>query len=180
MMTQIAYMYNDCDDMIFGGDYNARIADKADFIVDVDDVKPRCNIDTVSNGHGNSFLEFLTDTRVGVVNGRVTPVYDNFTSISGRGTEVVDHLCANYESLDKFVECKTLTMNCVRRELNSTYPECHLPTVSDHSIILAQFDAFADTSTEADEPQKTSRNEKKATMKGGQPKPVKFKVTGVK
>ena len=101
IQTQLAYMYNDCDDLIIGRDYNACIGDKTDYIADVDKVAPRFCIDDVCNNHGNSFIEFLTDTRVGVINGRITPVYDNFTSISGKGTSIVDYLCASYEIIPK-------------------------------------------------------------------------------
>ena len=88
IQTQIAYMYDDCDDLIFGGDYTARIHDKTDYKMDVDKLAPRCNIDKVCNNHGNSFVEFLSSG----INGCITPVYDNFTSTSGQETAVVDYV----------------------------------------------------------------------------------------
>ena len=71
-------------------------------------------------------------------------------------------------------------MNCVNMEFNAMYPDYHLPTVSDHSIILAHFDAHRDTLATNQEPLRTPEGAKTFSNVYGQAKPVKYKVNGVK
>ncbi len=83
----------DCDAVCIMGDLNARVGDKADFIEGIDDITPRRVLDNVSNKHGDALLEFLLSSKMCLLNGRVTPEYDNYTSISTKGSAVVDY-CA--------------------------------------------------------------------------------------
>lgn len=83
------YLYDDVDNIFMCGDVNARTGSLPDLVTDVDDVSPRDNIDTVINAHGRSFVEFLQEAKMCVVNGRVTLQHNGMTSIFGRGVAVV-------------------------------------------------------------------------------------------
>ena len=48
-LIQIMYVYDDCDDVIILGAWNASRGDKCDFICDTDDTSERIHIDDVCN-----------------------------------------------------------------------------------------------------------------------------------
>ena len=84
------YLCSDYDHIILCGDFNARVGNESDTIPDIDsDLGPRNAIDNVKSGHYESFLEFVKDSRMCLVNGRVTPEFDKFTCVSTRGKSVV-------------------------------------------------------------------------------------------
>ena len=85
------YTLSDADYFIICGDLNSRIGDEKDYIPDVDDVIERKVLDTSRNQHGQNLLEFLLETKFGVVNGRVSPENDAFTSVTHKGKSVVDY-----------------------------------------------------------------------------------------
>ena len=47
-LTHLVYMYNECEYVYVGGDFNARLGIHQDFITDIDDIAPRVPIDAVS------------------------------------------------------------------------------------------------------------------------------------
>lgn len=73
------------------GDVNSRIADLRDYTV-VEDIPLRVALDTVVNKHGETCIEFLKDSKCCVLNGRLNPENDHFTSISVKGKAVVDYI----------------------------------------------------------------------------------------
>ena len=84
-------MYSECDSFVWCGDLNARIGDSLGYIPDVDsDIPARAILDKQTNQHGRAFVEFLTDAKMCVLNGRCNNNADDFTSISVRGRSVVD------------------------------------------------------------------------------------------
>ena len=93
LLTQILYELNECEYVFVGGDMNARTGEKQDFIEDIDEISKRMPFDISSNKHGEVFLDFLKNTRYGILNGRVMPIYDNFMSILSKGTATVDYIC---------------------------------------------------------------------------------------
>ena len=71
---------------IKAGDLNARIGAKLDSIKYIDDLVPRNEIhnnviDKHLNNHGTEFVNFLLETKVGIVNGRITPYNNSITSV---------------------------------------------------------------------------------------------------
>ena len=75
-----------------------------------------------------------------VTNGRITPEYDNFTSISSRGKSVVDYILTPYDCLDKCVKCEVdLPNELVQRYdcLSQITETCKVP---DHSMITLTFE----------------------------------------
>ena len=77
---------------IVAGDMNARIGESLDFIKDVDEVDTRRVLDNTINNHGKELINFLLETKCGIVNGRINPSCDNFTSVSRKGKAVVDYI----------------------------------------------------------------------------------------
>ena len=63
--------------MILCGDFNSRIGKEKDFVNDIDIMSERKFIDTSINSHGKLFLEFLKDSKLCLVNGRVNVNADN-------------------------------------------------------------------------------------------------------
>ena len=82
-------MFSECDLKVGAGDYNSRTRQEIDYLPDIDGgiIPQRLNPDKVKNSHGDSFLTFLKDNRIIILNGRVTPQYNNFTFLSPRGAQ---------------------------------------------------------------------------------------------
>ena len=73
------YLQCDCDNMIILGDFNARIGPMSDTVYDCDSIPERTIIDKSINQHGHEFIEFLTESKCCVLNGRFDNCDDNFT-----------------------------------------------------------------------------------------------------
>ena len=183
-LTQLVYEQNHVDEMILGGDYNGRIGDAIDYIPDVDDIQPRTPLDHTSNAHGECLINFLKDTGYAVINSRVTSEFDNFTSISTKGTAVVDYICCRNENMSNVLECKVLSMNDVLNEVRSSLPAFQPETMSDHSIILVSLKSgeYLLSELSGDSPNEENENgeNSKTWEQVGQPKPARFKINGVK
>lgn len=131
-LTNAVYNNVNVDVMIFCGDVNARIGDVSDVIENIDILPTRINIDTVKNKHGDTFVEFLKVCKLCVLNGRVCPDYDNYTSISTKGHSVVDYVFVPQQSVSQFTQFKVLTVKSMCEQYNIK-PTCKIP---DHSLLL--------------------------------------------
>ncbi len=89
LITQL-YMYQDHDFVCICGDFNARIGNMNDIVNDIDDVCKRKTLDNIKGGHGETFIEFVKDCKVAILNGRISPEKDNYTCISFNHKTVVD------------------------------------------------------------------------------------------
>lgn len=141
-LEHIIYTCPDVDDVIITGDINSRIGDSLDYIPGIDEVRPRIHIDTYKNLHGNSFIDFLLNTRMFICNGRITPQFDNFTFIEpSRGRSVVDYFVVSLETLQKCIEFKVLT---AREVIDVNFYSNNIDTcnisIPDHSVLLLVFD----------------------------------------
>ncbi len=183
-LTQLVYEQNHVDELLIGGDYNGRIGDMDDYIPDIDEISPRQPLDHVHNPHGECLINFLKDTGYAVINGRITSEFDNFTSISSKGTAIVDYVCCRHENMSNVIECKVVSMNDVICEVNSSIPAFQPETISDHSIILVTLktgeELLADGSNAAPDEENEEEECGKTWEQVGQPKPVRFKINGVK
>ena len=100
LMT-LVYQCVDFDALYFAGDVNGRIGDKLDFIEEVDPVPHRVSIDHVFNHHGQALLDFCNDAKLCTINGRFHSSQDGFTSVSSKGSAVVDYfLCGHHYDVD--------------------------------------------------------------------------------
>ena len=183
ILTQLIYTFGECDQVYIAGDFNARIGKKQDFIEDVDKMTQMFSIDKTKNSHGDCFLDFLKDTQYGVINGRVTPIFDNFISFSHFGPSVVDYICTKHECMNYVLECKTLSMNDVWSEVTAEHPNLVPHKMSDHALILITVETSTSRLLSVDsdkEEDVTSEDADSVQPKvAGQPKPVKFKVKGI-
>ena len=73
---------------------NSRTKEMIDFLPDIDGdfIPKRQNPDQIKNNHAESFITFLKDNRTLLLNGRITPQYNNYTFVSYRGLSVPDYL----------------------------------------------------------------------------------------
>ena len=128
---------SDCDLRIGLGDLNARTKNVDDFISDVDGslVLPRYNPDQIKKSHANSFIPFLKDTRSIILNGRITPQFNNFTFINPRGCSVPDYIFCPLDQIELCKEIKVLTISEIVNH-SGIRPPGNLP---DHSILMGTF-----------------------------------------
>ena len=128
---------SDCDLIVGAGDLNSRTSNMIDYIPEVDGqlIPKRINIDKNKNAHGDSFITFLKDNRCLILNGRVTPEYDNYTFVSTRGCSVPDYFFCPTENLFNCTEMKTILVSEVINNLGLEPPI----SIPDHSILSATF-----------------------------------------
>ena len=128
---------SDCDLVLGSGDVNSRTKEIADFIPDIDGklIPPRINPDKSKNPHAESFLTFLKDNRSIILNGRVTPEYNNYTFVSTRGCSVPDYFFCPVDNLYNCTEMKTVLMSDIVNMFGFVPPRI-LP---DHSILSCTF-----------------------------------------
>ncbi len=92
------YLFEDSDGFWLLGDFNSRIGNLKDFNPGTDDIPDRVVIDSTSNQHGKSFIEFLIEANMCVLNGRGNQSKDNFTFVK-RGRSTVDYIVTKHENL---------------------------------------------------------------------------------
>ena len=127
----------ECDLLVGAGDVNARTKQLLDYIPDIDGnlIPERFNPDKIKNPHGDAFLTFLKNTRNIILNGRITPQFNNFTFVTSRGCSVPDYLFSPIEHLQFCQEVKTLLMADIVNLSGLTPPQ----TLPDHSILQGNF-----------------------------------------
>ena len=134
----LSYQTTEFETVVVAGDFNGRIGAALDYIPEIDCIPKRQVLDSNTNAHGEALLEFLKEGKLCVVNGRVTPNYDNFTSISGRGKAVVDYILTPHSNLEQITKCEVISVKelCEKIEYK---PSCKLP---DHSIVYCELNIY--------------------------------------
>jgi len=138
-LTAEIYANQEADLIVVTGDFNARIGKEQDYVMNLDEVKDRIVLDEIKAGHANALLDFMKDTKMVMLNGRITPEFDNYTSVSTRGAAVVDYIMTGQTSLNCCKQMKVeLTSDLIQRfHLESLLGEhCKAP---DHSLLHAVF-----------------------------------------
>ncbi len=117
-LSGLFYTYLSSYDHVFCcGDINARIGNLSDCSADIDITLPnRIVIDEKDNNHGKGFVDFLTENKFCVLNGRFLKEKDNFTYI-GRGRSVVDYIFCPH---DDFRNCSNFVVT-TSKELVEKY-----------------------------------------------------------
>ena len=129
------YFYSTVDMVVICGDLNARIGQLKDCIADIDNIPNRVVIDQVKNKHGESFIDFLIESRMCILNGRLNPLSDGYTSVSTKGSAVVDYIAVchdNFSNCNSFCveSCTEIISKCTLQNLIGE--KCKVP---DHALL---------------------------------------------
>ena len=142
-ILNLTYMYSHCDAIYFAGDVNGRVGSRADYISEVDTlVTPRTAIDETVNGHGESLLEFCNDSKFCIINGRFSPLKDNYTSVSTKGTAVVDYFLTRHSNLKNVLDFEVITMSQAVQKIGIKGAASAPNKISDHSLLIMDFLPF--------------------------------------
>ncbi len=74
-----------------------------------DDIPQRTVLDHVKNSQGLALVDFLSDIRFVILNGRYDPKFDNFTCINSRGESVVDYIAVPYNCMETCSDFRVVT-----------------------------------------------------------------------
>ena len=133
-LTETTHAHTDENPFIIIGDFNSRIGKRQD-VKDLDFIQ-RTIIDETTNQHGKHLIDFLNDNNLCILNGRITPEKDNFTS-TGRGKAVVDYIITSVEDINKYSEVEVLTItDLVSR--SHTPIRSETTKLPDHSMLLCK------------------------------------------
>ena len=97
------------DMILIGGDINTRLGHMKDYIEGLDNVPPRTIIDKKQNEHRKLSNDFLLQSKMCVVSGRVNPLKDSFTLISHKGRSVVDYFIISNDCIDNMLDFEVKT-----------------------------------------------------------------------
>ena len=108
-----------------------------DYIPEIDGqiIPKRSNPDKNKNAHANSFITFLKDNRTIILNGRITPEYNNYTFVSTRGCSVPDYLFCPVDNLQNCIRVKTVLVSEIINEFGLLPPK----SLPDQSILSGTF-----------------------------------------
>ena len=137
----------DCDLRVAAGDYNSRTAQVLDYLPDIDGdlIPPRTNPDNIKNSHGDCFISFLKENRTIILNGRVTPHYNNYTFVSPRGVSVPDYIVCPVDNLTNCKSFQVLLMTDIVNMFGLLPPQ----TLPDHSFLIATFSTTTSGTTQS-------------------------------
>ena len=140
-LISLIYSYEDSDALYVCGDFNGRIGNEKDYVEDMDELPPRQVVDDVKNKLGDVLLEFLTDLKFCVLNGRVGQEGNSnkFTCIRGRGKSVVDYVLVPQSGIDK---CNDFAVHTPSELIDMLDLQSSISThckPSDHSVLVLKF-----------------------------------------
>ena len=141
------YTYADVDATYVCGDVNGRIGNWEDYVKEIDDVPLRVVLDEGVNKHGESLIEFLKDSKMCIINGRICPLNDNYTSVSMKGKAVVDYIATPYECLKTCTLFKVITANQMIESIGCMDLIGERSKVPDHSLLILGFTVGYGTKT---------------------------------
>ena len=125
---------------------NAKIGDLTDSIK-LDSIPARVILDNTKNMHGDSLIDFLHETKMCVLNGRVSAENNNYTFVSPRGKSVIDYIITDHHSLPYCKKFNIEQCSDIIQEFNLSSllsDSCKIP---DHAILsvkisLTHYDLF--------------------------------------
>ena len=116
------------------GDFNSRCGDNDDFIAGVDNICERNIVDFKTNYYGNVLLEFLINSNLCLLNGR-NFTHNDFTSISAKGSSVVDYCIVSQDDLSLFSEFMVVRVIDLISDIGSVSSVAPA-AIPDHSVLL--------------------------------------------
>ena len=96
------YQFQNMGLVFISGDFNSRRGELEDFITGVDNIVPRHVIDFKSNFYGERFIDFLINANICMLNGRYNDCLNYFTSVSTKGSSVVNYCIVSHNDLNRF------------------------------------------------------------------------------
>ena len=137
LLAQV-YLHWDGSPTLICGEFNGRIGTKQDSSDET--IRPCVAIDAVPKNHGEHILQFLSDTRFCTVNGRFDIQRDNYTSISQKGSAVVDLIIVPGAQLNNISDFHVTTMTDAL-DLYGITPHSRAK-VPDHSLLTCTMDIY--------------------------------------
>ena len=90
------------------------------------------------NNHGESLVEFCNDTKSSIVNGRISPLTDNFTWISTKGIAVVDYFLKRHENLKNVLDFTVLTITNIIESIGVHEAAASPYSITNHSALVME------------------------------------------
>ena len=138
------YKYQDNGLIFICGDFNSRSGENADYIAGVDEVTDRDVVDFTCNFYGDIFIDFLVNANyiLRMLNGR-NFIHNDFTSVSSKGSAVVDYCVVSHDSLSTF---KQFTVIRATELVNRAIVERGLSpsSIPDHSPLTWVIECMGD------------------------------------
>ena len=131
----LVYTNIEADYIFLCGDLNSRIGSLSDIICDIDHIPLRCVIDEVKNQHGSCFIDFLLESKMCLVNGRISPENNDFTNVSKKGKSLVDYIVVPHENLSSCVHFSVTSCNDILSDFNLVHLIGNNSKVPDHSLL---------------------------------------------
>ncbi len=148
------YSLSDCDAVYIIGDINSRIGDKMDYVPSIDSIPIRKALDKSVNKHGDVFIDYLLESKMCIINGRICPQNDNYTRVHTTGSSVVDYACTFHDSLKN---CTYFNVHLMRHLLTTL--AIQTDKIPDHSVLELHFAVHHEAALRNDTP-----NEQQATQ----------------
>lgn len=130
----LSYEHNECEVLIYCGDFNARIGNIQD--APLCDVLQRISIDKTFNSHGQALLGFLNDNNCCILNGRSGD--SKFMCTTYNRSSVVDYVITHCDMLKHIVDFKIYCIADLvhNHGLDSQSTDLPLP---DHNLLSVTF-----------------------------------------
>ena len=134
------YGQSESDNVIIFGDFNARLGNRDDTL-SFDGIGPRRILDKISNSQGDKLLNFVHDIRGVIVNGRISPEYDGFTSIaSHKGNAVVDYFIVQQSDIGAITRMRVLSCTELIENGNKSHLVSDVSRIPDHNMIQLELE----------------------------------------
>ena len=134
-LTIEIYNHNEADCIVVCGDFNGRMCERND-VTTWDSMLPRNSIDKVANIQGDRLLTFVNNIKGCVLNGRISPEYDDYTSIaSHKGSAVVDYFISRQADISSMQQLHVHTMVELIEELGVKDLISNRSSIPDHSLL---------------------------------------------
>ena len=134
-------IYNcDVEDFLVCGDFNARIGTLSDLIDLEDDIPIRNVIDTNINQHGRALIDFLQETKMCTLNGRMNPQHDDFTCSTFRGTSVIDYILVSHDTYEKCSNFRVKQCDDLVNEYNLYHLLGERSKIPDHALLCVDIE----------------------------------------
>ena len=139
-LTIELYRHVEADGVVICGDLNARIGSKLD-CQDIDDVPKRLVLDTHTNPQGERLLTFVNDVKACIINGRVTPQWDGYTSVAPhKGKAVVDYFITRQSDFNMIKTMKVIPTSDIVERQNLHHLLSGVCKLPDHNLLSMEIE----------------------------------------